>query len=167
MTDGQRRRVAGSRPCATTARRRSTPATPWAGSTRAATSAGAAPTQNTTDQAPQRSPDLETTGAPRNGTRYSRGVALQSFRDKDTAGVWQRRFVKRFGPELTRAAYRKLMMLDAAEVLTDVAVPPSNRLEPLTGDRAGQHSIRINDQYRVCFVWPPGGPRDVEIVDYH
>ena len=81
--------------------------------------------------------------------------------------MWQRRFVKRFGPELTRAAYRKLMMLDVAEVLTDVAVPPSNRLEPLKGDRAGQHSIRINDQYRVCFVWSPGGPRDVEIVDYH
>lgn len=81
--------------------------------------------------------------------------------------MWQRRFVRRFGPELTRVAYRKLMMLDAAAVLTDVAVPPSNQLEPLRADRAGQHSIRINDQYRVCFVWSPGGPRDVEIVDYH
>lgn len=143
------------------------PATPWAVSTRAAASACAAPTESTTGQAHQQSPALETAGAPRNGTRYTQGVAIQSFRDKDTAWVWQRRFVKRFGPELTRAAYRKLMMLDVAEVLTDVAVPPSNRLEPLKGDRAGQHSIRINDQYRVCFVWSPGGPRDVEIVDYH
>ena len=58
-------------------------------------------------------------------------------------------------------------MLDSAVVLSDLAVPPGNRLERLSGDRSGQHSIRINDQYRICFVWTDAGPRDVEIADYH
>jgi len=62
---------------------------------------------------------------------------------------------------------RKLAMLNRAEKLDDLRVPPGNRLERLKGDRAGQHSIRVNDQYRVCFVWTPEGPKDVEIVDYH
>jgi proteic killer suppression protein len=66
-----------------------------------------------------------------------------------------------------RVALRKLAMLDAAAVLEDLRVPPGNRLEALKGDRAGQHSIRINDQYRICFVWKEDGPHDVEIVDYH
>ena len=64
-------------------------------------------------------------------------------------------------------ANRKLLMLDAAETLSDLRVPPGNRLEILRGDRAGQHSIRINDQWRICFVWTPAGPENVEITDYH
>lgn len=68
---------------------------------------------------------------------------------------------------LRRVAERKLDMLDSAESLDDLRVPPANRLEALTGDRRGQFSIRINDQYRICFRWEPDGPHDVEIVDYH
>ena len=64
-------------------------------------------------------------------------------------------------------ALRKLDMLDAAEVLSDLASPPGNRLDALKGDRKGQHSIRINDQFRICFVWTDDGPESVEIVDYH
>jgi proteic killer suppression protein len=64
-------------------------------------------------------------------------------------------------------ANRKLLMLDAAETLSDLRVPPGNRLEMLRGDRAGQHSIRINDQWRICFIWTPAGPENVEITDYH
>ena len=71
------------------------------------------------------------------------------------------------GYELQRVALRKLVMLDAAVVLDDLKAPPGNRLELLKGDRAGQHSIRINDQWRVCFAWTSAGPKDVEIVDYH
>ena len=69
--------------------------------------------------------------------------------------------------ELQRVALRKLMMLNAAVVLNDLRAPPGNHLELLRGGRAGQHSIRINDQWRVCFVWTAAGPEDVEIVDYH
>ena len=68
---------------------------------------------------------------------------------------------------MQRAAWRKLAILDAAENLADLLVPPGNRLEKLTGDRAGQHSIRINQQWRICFTWFEAGPQDVEIVDYH
>ena len=64
-------------------------------------------------------------------------------------------------------AYRKLLMLDAAETLADLRVPPGNRLEALKGDRAGQHSIRVKDQWRICFTWTPAGAADVEITDYH
>jgi len=71
------------------------------------------------------------------------------------------------GYESQRVALRKLVILDAAVVLDDLKAPPGNRLELLKGDRAGQHSIRINDQWRVCFKWTAAGPRDVEIVDYH
>jgi len=69
--------------------------------------------------------------------------------------------------ELQRVALRKLVMLDAAVVLDDLKAPPGNRLELLKGDRAGRHSIRVNDQWRVCFAWTSAGPQDVEIVDYH
>jgi proteic killer suppression protein len=68
---------------------------------------------------------------------------------------------------LWRVAVRKLEALDSAEALQDLRVPPGNRLEPLKGNRTGQHSIRINDQYRICFRWSEAGPEDVEIVDYH
>ncbi len=95
------------------------------------------------------------------------GGVIQSFADKATQRAWERRFVRRLGPDVTRRAYRKLQALDAATVLSDLASPPGNRLEPLVGDRAGQHSVRINDQFRVCFTWTISGPADVEIIDYH
>jgi len=91
---------------------------------------------------------------------------IKSFKDEETEsffnGVSQRRF-KAF----ERPAYRKLKFLNAAHELNDFRVPPGNRLEALKGDRTGQHSIRINDQYRICFVWRDGAAYDVEIVDYH
>jgi toxin HigB-1 len=92
---------------------------------------------------------------------------LQSFRDKDTEPVWQRRRSKRLDHPTQRAALRKLLILDAAEQLEDLRVPPGNRLQKLKGDRANTYSIRINDQWRVCFRWTTAGPEEVEIVDYH
>ncbi|MDP1883202.1 MAG: type II toxin-antitoxin system RelE/ParE family toxin, partial [Bradyrhizobium sp.] len=74
---------------------------------------------------------------------------------------------KRFPSGILKIARRKLKMVDAAVVLTDLRVPPGNQLEALAGDRKGQHSIRINDQWRICFVWTQEGPTDVEVVDYH
>jgi len=74
---------------------------------------------------------------------------------------------KGFPANLFRVAVRKVAMLQAAHTLEDLRVPPANRLEALRGDRAGQHSIRINDQWRICFIWGENGPEDVEIVDYH
>ncbi len=90
-----------------------------------------------------------------------------SFKDGDTRRVWQRLAVGKFGPDVQRVAWRRLAYLNAAERIGDLAVPPSNRLEKLKGDRAGQYSIRVNDQYRICFMWAATDPRDVEIVDYH
>ena len=101
-----------------------------------------------------------------NASRYHKSV-LRSFRDKDTEAIWRRQRSRRLDGPVQRIAWRKLAMLDAAETLTDLLVPPGNRLEKLTGDRAGQHSIRINQQWRVCFAWTDAGPEDVEIVDYH
>lgn len=72
-----------------------------------------------------------------------------------------------FPSEILRISYRKLLLLEVAESLQDLRVPPGNRLEKLVGDRTGQHSIRINDQWRICFRWENDGPEDVEIVDYH
>ena len=92
---------------------------------------------------------------------------LRSFRDRDTERVWQRRSVRKLGPEVQRAALRKLLILDAAETLQDLRVPPGNRLEKLKGNRTGQHSIRVNGQWRICFHWTTAGPEDVEITDYH
>ena len=74
---------------------------------------------------------------------------------------------KGFPSGILKVARRKLKMVDAAVVLTDLRVPPGNQLEALAGDRRGQHSIRVNDQWRICFVWTPEGPTDVEVVDYH
>lgn len=91
---------------------------------------------------------------------------IRSFADKRTAAVFLNRRPKNFPTDILAAARRKLAILDAALTLEDANVPPGNRLEALRGDRAGQHSIRINDQWRVCFVWDDG-PLDVEIVDYH
>ena len=98
--------------------------------------------------------------------RYS-GCVIRSFRDPATERLWSRQRVKSIDPRIERVALRKLVMLDAAEILDDLRVPPGNRLEALRGDRAGQHSIRINQQWRVCFTWTDAGPADVEIVDYH
>jgi toxin HigB-1 len=92
---------------------------------------------------------------------------LRSFRDKDTEAVWQRRRSRKFDLPLQRAAWRKLAMLDAAEVLMDLRVPPGNRLEKLACGRVGQYSIRVNQQWRICFRWTDAGPQDVEITDYH
>lgn len=75
--------------------------------------------------------------------------------------------MRRLGQGVQRAALRKLLILDAAETLDDLRVPPGNRLEKLKGDRAGFHSVRINQQWRICFRWTDAGPEDVEIVDYH
>lgn len=71
------------------------------------------------------------------------------------------------GPDLQRAAQKKLRLLNAASELNSLRAPPGNRLEKLVGDRTGQHSIRVNDQFRICFVWADDGPHDVEITDYH
>jgi proteic killer suppression protein len=92
---------------------------------------------------------------------------LRSFRDQDTEAVWLRQRSRRLDTPAQRAAWRKLAMLDAAEILADLRVPPGNRLEKLSGDRGGQYSIRINRQWRICFRWSDSGPEDVEIVDYH
>ena len=101
-----------------------------------------------------------------NAKRYY-GVMIRSFADKDTERLFHRERVRRFAGKLERAALRKLALLDAAETLEDLRVPPGNHLEKLTGDRDGQCSIRINDQWRVCFHWIDGEAHDVAIVDYH
>jgi len=92
---------------------------------------------------------------------------IRSFADRDTEKVWKRTPVRRWSRDVQRAAYRKLMMIEAAEHLMDLRVPPGNRLEALAGNRADQHSIRINNQWRVCFVWKEGYAEQVEITDYH
>jgi proteic killer suppression protein len=92
---------------------------------------------------------------------------IVTFKDKQTAAVFQGRLPKGLPSDLLPAARRKLGYLDAAASLNDLLVPPGNRLEALSGDRAGQHSIRINDQFRLVFVWANGSAEDVEIVDYH
>ncbi|MCI0638411.1 MAG: type II toxin-antitoxin system RelE/ParE family toxin [Gemmataceae bacterium] len=92
---------------------------------------------------------------------------IRGFADKNTERLFQRARVKKFARKLQRAALRKLALLDAAETLEDLRVPPGNRLEKLEGDRAGQHSIRINDKWQLCFRWSEGEAHDVEITDYH
>ena len=92
---------------------------------------------------------------------------IRSFADRLTERLFQRERVRGLPPAMLRVALRKLVQLDAATVLDDLRVPPGNRLEKLRGDRAGQHSIRINDQWRICFRWRDGDAFDVEIVDYH
>lgn len=89
-----------------------------------------------------------------------------SFRDRDAELLSKGVRVKRF-QAVERMILRKLRQLQIAERLDDLRVPPGNRLEPLHGDRKGQYSIRVNDRYRICFVWTPAGPGEVEIVDYH
>jgi len=92
---------------------------------------------------------------------------IASFRDKETERLWRSGKSRRLPADLRRRTFYKLAILNAAITLDNLQVPPGNHLEALRGDRAGQHSIRINDQYRICFVWRDGNAFDVEIVDYH
>ena len=92
---------------------------------------------------------------------------IRTFADKRTQLVFAGESPKGFPSDFLKVARRKLKMVDAAVILTDLRMPPGNQLEALAGNRRGQHSIRINDQWRVCFVWTPEGPEDVEVVDYH
>ena len=91
---------------------------------------------------------------------------IRSFRCKDTQALFETGKARRWS-SLKAVAERKLIQLHAAEKLVDLKAPPGNRLEALAGDREGEHSIRINDQWRLCFRWTPDGPEGVEIVDYH
>jgi proteic killer suppression protein len=92
---------------------------------------------------------------------------IKSFADKETENLFKRTPSRKLPGNLQHKARMKLKIIDAAEVIQDLAVPPGNRLEKLTGSRKGQYSIRINDQWRVCFVWKNGDAHLVEIVDYH
>ena len=92
---------------------------------------------------------------------------IRSFADKETERIWNGDMSRRLPNQIQSLARRKLRMLDAAQRLDDLRIPPANRLEALRGKRAGQHSIRINDQWRICFVWQQGQCAAVEIVDYH
>ena len=92
---------------------------------------------------------------------------IRSFRCKHTEKVFRREHTKKFPLDIQRAALRKLLIIHAAETLDDLRLPPGNRLEKLRGDRASQHSIRINDQWRICFEWKDDAAHEVEIVDYH
>ncbi len=94
-------------------------------------------------------------------------MPIQSFRDPRLADVLERRAPRGLKPDVLGVLRRKLVMLDAARTLSDLRVPPANHLEALVGDRKGQYSIRVNRQYRLCFVWTELGPADVEFVDYH
>ncbi len=91
----------------------------------------------------------------------------KTFTCRETEGIYHGRLSRRFPQDIQRAASRKLEMLSAATRLESLKVPPGNELEKLSGDRTGQYSIRINDQWRLCFVWQDGDAYDVEIVDYH
>ena len=101
-----------------------------------------------------------------NASRYYSNMAIKSFKSKETHALFLGQRVRRW-INVERTALRKLEQLDWSVLLEDLRVPPGNQLEALKGDRKGQHSIRINDQWRVCFVWTTEGPTSVEIVDYH
>lgn len=92
---------------------------------------------------------------------------IKSFKGKETEKVWKRKFSKKLPEDIQKKARRKLLMLNAASNLEDLKVPPNNRLEKLAGDRKDEYSIRINDQWRVCFKFQNGEAFEVEIVDYH
>lgn len=95
------------------------------------------------------------------------GAMIKSFKSKDAEKIYQGRFSKRIPKDIQRLVARKLEMLAASSELKSLRIPPSNRLEKLKGDREGQHSIRINDQWRICFIWKAGDAHEVDIVDYH
>jgi toxin HigB-1 len=92
---------------------------------------------------------------------------IKSFADRDAERLFRREPVRRFPADLRRVMLRKLIVLDSAESLEDLRSPPGNRLEKRRGDREGQYSIRVNDQWRTCFGWADGDAHDVELVDYH
>jgi proteic killer suppression protein len=92
---------------------------------------------------------------------------IKGFADPEAELIWSARRSRRLPQDMQAVALRKLRMLNQARVLSDLHVPPKNRLESLKGSRAGRRSVRINDQWRICFTWGDGGPSDVEIVDYH
>ncbi len=92
---------------------------------------------------------------------------IRSFANRDTERIFRRQRTRRLAVDVQRVARRRLLILDAADRLNDLRVPPGNRLEKLTGNRNGQHSIRINDRWRICFRWNRGDAYDVGIVDYH
>ena len=98
--------------------------------------------------------------------RYGHSV-IRSFKSREAEEIWQGRAVRKPSSEVQRIARRKLRMLNNAQSLSDLRVPPGNRLEALKGDRAGEFSIRVNDQWRICFVWQGSDAHEVEIVDYH
>jgi proteic killer suppression protein len=101
-----------------------------------------------------------------NDIRYYSPV-IRTFADGDSEKVFRRERSRRLPPEVQRRAHRKLLLVHAAERIDDLKVPPGNRLERLKGDREGQHSIRINDRWRICFRWSGGDAFEVEITDYH
>lgn len=92
---------------------------------------------------------------------------IRTFKDKETQKVFERKRSRKLPSDIQQVALRKLRMLNRAETLQDLRVPPANRLERLIGDREGQYSIRVNAQWRICFLWQNGDALDVEIVDYH
>ncbi len=92
---------------------------------------------------------------------------IYSFADPETELIWHGLRSRKLPPDIQAVVLRKLRLLNQARVLNDLRAPPGNRLEALKDDRVGQYSIRVNDQWRICFVWREGGPSDVEIVDYH
>ena len=92
---------------------------------------------------------------------------IKTFGDRETERLFQRERSRRLSDDIQSIALRKLRMLNRSQTLQDLRIPPANRLEKLAGDRAGQYSIRINDQWRICFAWEDGDAYDVEIVDYH
>jgi proteic killer suppression protein len=98
--------------------------------------------------------------------RYGDAV-IRTFRGRETERIWRGHFSPGFPPDVQQVARRKLRMINNAQSLTDLRVPPGNVLKMLRGDRSGEHSIRINDQWRVCFIWKDGDAYDVEIADYH
>jgi toxin HigB-1 len=99
--------------------------------------------------------------------RHTYRSVIRSFADRRTAAIWVDRMPKGFPNDLAKAARRKLRMLESATRLEDLRNPPGNRLETLVGDRTGQYSVRVNGQWRICFVWRDGDAYDVEVVDYH
>ena len=109
---------------------------------------------------------IEITPCVHNAARHTFSV-LESLGDGDTERVWQRSAVRKFRADLQRTALRKLALRDASENLGDLRIPPGSRLEKLSGDRAGHHRIRVNDQWRICFRWTKAGPEDVTITDFH
>jgi proteic killer suppression protein len=99
--------------------------------------------------------------------RYTLSAMIESFKCKETEKIFEREYSRRLPTDIQQTAFRKLRMLHHSSSVEDLRVPPGNRLESLSGNRKGQYSIRINDQWRICFVWHHNGAYDVEIVDYH